>query len=116
LSAPRPQGSASRTAPRDPARDDSGRPASAGATRGGAPRLAPNGLDGLLALALRASSGRHAEAARNVVLTILFAQLLAGAGHEGPPHASAPRPPRRGPSPRPRHAHRTSVMGRRPRG
>ena len=80
------------------------------------PRLAPDNLDALLALALRATSGRHAEAARNVVLTILFAQLLAGAGHEGPPHGSAPRPPRRGPSPRPRHAHRTSVTGRRPRG
>jgi hypothetical protein len=87
-------------------------PTSAGAT----PRLAPGGLDALLALALRTTSGRHAEAARNVVLTILLAQLLAGAGHEGPPHASAPRPPRRGPSPRPRHAHRTTVTGRRPRG
>ena len=81
-----------------------------------AARLVPDNFDALLALALRATSGRHAEAARNVVLTILFAQLLAGAGHEGPPHGSAPRPPRRGPSPRPRHAHRTSVTGRRPRG
>jgi hypothetical protein len=72
-------------------------------------------LEELLVLALRATSGRHAEAARNVVLTILFAQLLAGAGHDGPPHAS-PRAPRRGPTPRPRHAHRTSLMGRRPRG
>ena len=81
-----------------------------------AARLVPDNFDALLALALRATAGRHAAAARNVVLTILFAQLLAGAGHEGPPHGSAPRPPRRGPSPRPRHAHRTSVTGRRPRG
>lgn len=72
-------------------------------------------LNELLALALRATSGRHAEAARNVVLTILFAQLLAGAGHEGPPHAS-PRAPRRGAVPRPRHAYRPTVTGRRPRG
>jgi hypothetical protein len=69
----------------------------------------------LLALALRASTGRHSEAARNVVLTILLLQLLADAGHAGPPHPSQ-RAPRRGVPPRPRHAHRTSVMGRRPRG
>jgi len=69
----------------------------------------------LLALALRASSGRHAEAARNVVLTIVLMQLLAGAGHEGPPHA-AQRAPRRGHTPRPRHSHRATVTGRRPRG
>jgi hypothetical protein len=69
----------------------------------------------LLALALRASSGRHSEAARNVVLTILLLRLLADAGHAGPPHPT-PRAPRRGAAPRPRHAHRTSLMGRRPRG
>jgi len=69
----------------------------------------------LLVLALRAGSGRHAEAARNVVLTILFLQLLAGAGHDGPPHA-AMRAPRRGPAPRPRHPRRATVTGRRPRG
>ena len=42
----------------------------------------------LLLIALRASGGRgpHSEAARNVVLAILLAQMLAGAGHEGPPH------------------------------
>jgi hypothetical protein len=84
--------------------------------RGAVSLRGPVGLDALLALALRATSGRHSEAARNVVLTILFAQLLAGAGHEGPPHASAPRPPRRGPTPRPRHAARSTVTGRRPRG
>ena len=34
-------------------------------------------MNELLVLALRASSGRHSDAARNVVLTILFLQLLA---------------------------------------
>jgi hypothetical protein len=72
-------------------------------------------LNELLALALRASTGRHSEAARNVVLTILLLQLLADADHQGPPHAAL-RPPRRGPTPRARHTYRTSVMGRRPRG
>ncbi len=66
-------------------------------------------------LALRASSGRHADAARNVVLTILLAQLLADAGHAGPPHA-APRAPRRGKTPRSHRAHRSALTGRRPRG
>ena len=69
----------------------------------------------LLVLALRASSGRHAEAARNVVLTILLAHLLADAGHDGPPHGS-PRAPRRGKTPRSHHAHRSALSGRRPRG
>jgi hypothetical protein len=69
----------------------------------------------LLVLALRASSGRHSDAARNVVLTILLLQLLAAAGHERPPHASW-RTPRATVGPKPRHAHRTSVSGRRPRG
>jgi hypothetical protein len=72
-------------------------------------------LNELLVLALRASSGRHAEAARNVVLTILFLQMLAGAAHEGPPHAAV-RAPRRGSVPRPRHSYRPTVTGRRPRG
>jgi len=72
-------------------------------------------LNELLVLALRASSGHHAEAARNVVLTMLFLQLLADAGHDGPPHAS-PRAPRRGYTPRPRHSYRPTVTGRRPRG
>jgi len=69
----------------------------------------------LLLLALRASSGRHAEAARNVVLTILLSHLLADAGHDGPPHGS-PRAPRRGRSPKLHHAHRSTLSGRRPRG
>jgi hypothetical protein len=72
-------------------------------------------LNDLLVLALRASSGRHSEAARNVLLTILLARLLAEAGHEGPPHA-ARRPPRRRPTPRSPLSHRSSVTGRRPRG
>ena len=71
----------------------------------------------LLLIALRASGGRgpHAEAARNVVLTILLAQMLAGAGHEGPPHA-AWRAPRRVAPRRSRVVRRGSVTGRRPRG
>jgi len=77
----------------------------------------PNDLRALLLVALRAQAGRgpHAEAARQVVLAIVLAQLLAGAAHEGPPHASA-RPPRRV-GPRRHHmARRSSVTGRRPRG
>ena len=59
-------------------------------------------FDALLALALRATSGRHAEAARNVVLTILFAQLLARrAATTARRTRRAPRPPRRGPRPAP---------------
>ena len=70
----------------------------------------------LLVLALRASSGRHADAARNVVLTILLAHLLADAGHDGPPHGS-PRAPRGGgKAPRSHRAHRSALAGRRPRG
>jgi hypothetical protein len=83
-----------------------------------APRVAPADaarLRELLALALRASSGRHAEAARSVVLTILLAQLLADGGHDGPPHA-ARRAPHRGTTPRSHHAHRSALSGRRPRG
>jgi hypothetical protein len=72
-------------------------------------------LNELLLLALRGASGRHGQAARNVVLTILLLQLLANAGHERPPHP-ARRAPRAGVGPKPRHAHRTSVTGRRPRG
>jgi hypothetical protein len=73
-------------------------------------------LRALLALAVRASSVRHADAARNVVLTILLAHLLADAGHDGPPHAS-PRAPRRGgKAPASHHAHRSALSGRRPRG
>ncbi len=71
----------------------------------------------LFLIALRASGGRgpHAEAARNVVLAILLAQILAGAGHEGPPHA-AWRAPRRVAPRRSRVLLRGSTAGRRPRG
>jgi hypothetical protein len=70
-----------------------------------------------LLFALRASSGRgpHAEAARNVVLAILLAQLLAGAAHDGPPHA-ARRAPRHARPRRQRLPHRDTLSGRRPRG
>jgi hypothetical protein len=79
------------------------------------PPTAEQRLRELFVLALRASSGRHGEAARNVVLTILLAHLLADAGHDGPPHGS-PRAPRRGKAPRSHHAHRSALSGRRPRG
>ena len=77
----------------------------------------PNDLRALLLVALRAQAGRgpHADAARQVVYAIILAQMLAGAAHEGPPHAAA-RPPRRV-GPRRHHGgRRASVMGRRPRG
>jgi hypothetical protein len=66
-------------------------------------------------VALRGLRGNHSEAARNVLLTILLAQLLAGAGHEGPPHRSwgAPRHTR---VPRSKLPRRGSVSGRRARG
>jgi hypothetical protein len=71
----------------------------------------------LLVIALRASggSGRHAEAARQVVLFVLVAQLLAGAQHDGPPHA-AQRAPRQVRSRRARRPRVESLSGRRPRG
>src|SRR5829696_5793280 len=77
----------------------------------------PRDVRALLVIALRASDGRgaHAEAARNVVLAILLAQMLAGAGHEGPPHAAS-RAPRRVAPRRARVMRRGSVAGRRPRG
>ena len=77
----------------------------------------PRDMRALLLIALRASRGRgpHAEAARNVVLAILLAQMLAGAGHEGPPHA-AWRAPRRVAPRRSWLSRRESVTGRRPRG
>jgi len=71
----------------------------------------------LLTVALRASGGTgpHAQAARQVVLLILVAQLLASAEHEGPPHASH-RAPRHVRAARSRRAYRDSLAGRRPRG
>jgi hypothetical protein len=77
----------------------------------------PNDLRALLLVALRARAGGgpHAEAARQVVLAIILAQLLAGAAHDGPPHPSA-RAPRRVRPRRHHMARRGSVTGRRPRG
>jgi hypothetical protein len=74
-------------------------------------------LASLLVLALRASSGSgaHAEAARQVVLLVLVAQLLAAAQHDGPPHA-AQRAPRRLRARRSRQPRMESLSGRRPRG
>jgi hypothetical protein len=79
--------------------------------------VVPREMRALLLIALRASGGRgqHAETARNVVLTILLAQMLAGAGHEGPPHP-AWRTPRRVAPRRSRVVRRESAAGRRPRG
>jgi hypothetical protein len=79
--------------------------------------VTPAELRGLLALALRASDGRsaHAQAARNVVLAILLAQLLAGAGHARAPWV-ARRAPRHARPRRHRLPHRESLSGRRPRG
>jgi hypothetical protein len=72
-------------------------------------------LGELYVLALRATRGNHAEAARNVLLTLLLAQLLAAAEHDGPPHSArrAPRSPRPQRSAAPR---RGSISGRRARG
>jgi len=71
----------------------------------------------LLQMAIRASggSGRHAEAARQVVLLVLVAQWLAASQHDGPPHASS-RAPRHVRARRARLPHRDSLSGRRPRG
>jgi hypothetical protein len=71
----------------------------------------------LLIVALRASGGTgpHAAAARQVVLFVLVAQMLASADHDGPPHAST-RAPRQVHARRARLPHRDSLSGRRPRG
>jgi hypothetical protein len=74
-------------------------------------------LGTFLAWAVRAQRGRgpQAELARQVVLAVLVAQLLAGSQHERPPHA-ARRAPRQSRARRQRIAHRESLAGRRPRG
>jgi hypothetical protein len=71
----------------------------------------------LLLVAVRASggTGAHADAARQIVLLVLVAQLLADAQHDGPPHASA-RAPRQHRPAQSRLQHRDSLAGRRPRG
>jgi hypothetical protein len=73
-------------------------------------------LPSLLVIALRASggSGAHAERARQVVLLVLLAQLLAAAQHDGPPHGAQRAPRRLGG--RSRRLRIESVTGRRPRG
>jgi hypothetical protein len=74
-------------------------------------------LGTFLAWALRAQAGGgpHAELARQVVLTVLVAQLLAASRHERPPHAAC-RPPRQSRPRRQRVAYSESLAGRRPRG
>ena len=71
----------------------------------------------VLTWALRVQRGRgpQAEIARQVVLAIVFAQLLAAADHAGPPHAHR-QPPRDAGHRRQRLPHRETLSGRRPRG
>jgi hypothetical protein len=71
----------------------------------------------LLVIAIRASGrpGPHAEAARQVVLLVIVAQLLAAAQHDGPPHV-AQRAPRQVRARRSRQPRIESLSGRRPRG
>jgi hypothetical protein len=64
---------------------------------------------------LQAGDGPHAELARQVLLAVLFAHLLAAGAHAGPPHAPR-RPPRSASRRRQRLPHRESLSGRRPRG
>ena len=68
-----------------------------------------------LLLRAQAGTGAHSELARQVILTLLFAQLLAAGAHAGPPHASE-RAPRTQTPRRNRRAYRGSQSGRRPRG
>jgi hypothetical protein len=74
-------------------------------------------LASLLVIALRASggSGAHAEAARQVVLLVLVAELIAASQHDGPPHA-AQRAPRQLHLRSSRRRQVESLSGRRPRG
>jgi hypothetical protein len=76
-----------------------------------------DGLGTIPAWVLRAQggAGAHAELARQVVLALLLARLLAEAQHDGPPHA-ARRAPRHARPRRHRLPHRDSLCGRRPRG
>jgi hypothetical protein len=71
----------------------------------------------LTALRLQAGHGAHAELARQVVLFLLFAELVGGAAHGGPPHAAWQAPSRdAGPARTGRRLARSSLAGRRPRG
>ena len=67
------------------------------------------------AMRVQAGSSPQAELARNVILAVLVAQMVAAAQHDGPPHA-ARRAPRYARPKRKRLAHRDSLAGRRPRG
>lgn len=67
------------------------------------------------ALRVQSGSGPQAEFARNVILAVLVAQMVAAAQHEGPPHA-ARRAPRHARPKRQRLRPRGSLSGRRPRG
>jgi len=74
-------------------------------------------LASLLVIALRASggSGAHAEAARQMVLIVLIAELIAASQHDGPPHA-AQRAPRQLHLRSSRRRQVESLSGHRPRG
>jgi hypothetical protein len=61
------------------------------------------------------AQGTHAAITKQVLLFVLLAEILAAAGHEGPPHRPFGRPRsdrRRGG----RRTYRESLAGRRPRG
>ncbi len=64
---------------------------------------------------LRLLAGSDAPGTRAVVLYVLLAQLLAEAGHGGPPHGPL-RPHRRAVRPAGRKPRHESLTGRRPRG
>jgi hypothetical protein len=69
----------------------------------------------LLQVAQRLVWRGHPELARQVILCCMFAEALAAAGHDGPPHApyGRPRSARGGDG---RRTFRESLAGRRPRG
>jgi hypothetical protein len=77
----------------------------------------PTDLRALILAALRAQAGTgpHSETARQVLLALLLAQLLAAADHAGPPHVTQ-RPPRQQRPRRRRMPRHESLSGRRPRG
>jgi hypothetical protein len=79
--------------------------------------VVPPELQAVLVAAVRmqAGTGRHAELARQVVVALLFAHLLAASGQADTrrPVARAPREDRPRRSRRP---HREALAGRRPRG
>ena len=80
-------------------------------------RAVPPDLQAVLATAIRlqAGTGRHAEMARQVVVALLFAQLVAAGGTPAPDRAPG-RAPREARPRRSRRPHREALAGRRPRG